>query len=64
MQQSFLTERELSQVLKCSVAALRTWRRKNGLPFIKLGRLVRYELRAVLAWFESQKPSVAKEMSS
>lgn len=38
-----LTERETSELLKCTVAALRRWRReRRGPRFVKLGRLIRY----------------------
>jgi len=63
MDAAILTERELSEVLKCSVAALRVWRRTKGLPCLKFGRLIRYELPTVLAWFESQSSSQKGAMS-
>ena len=45
-----LTEKELQQKLKCSGPAIRVWRRQ-GMPFIRLGRLVRFEFESVLNWF-------------
>jgi phage terminase Nu1 subunit (DNA packaging protein) len=52
-EQTFLTEKELAAVLRCSVPAVRIWR-KQGLPALHFGRLLRYRLADVLAWFESQ----------
>jgi excisionase family DNA binding protein len=49
--ETFLTERELSERLRCSVPAIRVWR-KQGMPTRRFGRLVRFELPAVLEWFE------------
>ena len=38
-----LTENQASEILNCTTAALRRWRReKRGPDFIKIGRLVRY----------------------
>jgi len=51
--QIFLTEKELAGVLRCSVPAVRLWR-KQGLPALHFGRLLRFRLPEVLAWFESQ----------
>jgi excisionase family DNA binding protein len=49
----FLTEKELAQALRCSVPAVRRWR-YDGMPVKRFGRLVRFELQAVLAWFEQR----------
>ena len=49
----FLTEKELATALRCSVPAVRRWR-YDGMPFKHFGRLVRFELQAVLAWFEQR----------
>lgn len=51
---SFLTERELAAKLRCSVAAVRVWR-TQGMPVRRFGRLVRFELAPVLAWFERRE---------
>jgi excisionase family DNA binding protein len=53
MTMEFLTEKELAKVLKSSVPAVRKWR-YDGMPFRHFGRLVRFELPAVLAWFEQR----------
>ena len=47
---SFLTEKELCEVIKVDKVFL--WKcRKNGMPFIRLGtKLVRYDLSEVLLW--------------
>jgi len=48
------TYQELSQEMKCSVGALRKWRRQ-GMPCLFFGRLVRFRLDDVLQWF-AEKP--------
>jgi excisionase family DNA binding protein len=50
----FDTEKELAELLRCSRPAIRLWR-KQGLPSRRFGRLVRFDRRAVLAWFESRE---------
>lgn len=49
---SVMTEKELCEFLKVDSVFL--WRcRKRGLPHIKLGsKMIRYDLDAVLLWFE------------
>jgi excisionase family DNA binding protein len=49
----FLTEKELAKALRCSVPAVRRWR-YDGMPVKRFGRLVRFELPTVLAWFEQR----------
>lgn len=52
--QIFLTEREVAARLKCSVPAMRVWRRQ-GMPALHFGRLVRFRLDDVLCWFEQRE---------
>ena len=44
---------ELAKELKVSVAAIRAWQRQ-GIPFIPVGRLRRYDLDAVLEWLRKR----------
>ncbi len=54
----FLTEREVAAQLRCSIPAIRAWRRK-GLPAHRFGRLVRFRLCEVLAWFAEHEETAA-----
>lgn len=48
-----LTDLELCEVLSLSRVTL--WRmRQMGMPCIHIGRMLRYNLDAVMAWLESQ----------
>jgi len=38
---------------------IRNWRNGLGLPFRKLGRLIRYDVDEVLAWFKARPAMVA-----
>lgn len=51
---ALLTETEVSQVLRVSLATLRKWRvDKRGPRFIKIGPLVRYQLEDLREWLSS-----------
>ena len=53
-----LTEIEVAQILKCTTAALRRWRREGRGPrFIRVGRLIRYRLADVEEFLESNASS-------
>ncbi|HYK89486.1 MAG TPA: helix-turn-helix domain-containing protein, partial [Acidobacteriota bacterium] len=48
-----LTEQKAAEVMKCTVAALRRWRReRRGPRFVKLGRLIRYNIADIEAYVE------------
>ena len=47
----YLTEREVAQLLSCSLSRLRQDRHKSrGLPYSKMGRSVRYSVADVSAY--------------
>jgi excisionase family DNA binding protein len=51
---ALLTETEVSNVLRVSLATLRKWRVDNRGPrFIKIGPLVRYQLEDLREWLSS-----------
>jgi excisionase family DNA binding protein len=54
MAKEFLTLEELSQLLKISRATIDRWR-KEGMPFIKMGRGVRFDQDAVMKWIKDNK---------
>jgi predicted DNA-binding transcriptional regulator AlpA len=48
-----LTEQKAAETLNCTIAALRRWRReRRGPRFVKLGRLIRYNLADIEAYVE------------
>lgn len=51
-----LTEKQVADLLDLSPGTLSVWRTtgRHGLPFIKVGRAVRYSRRAVEAWLEAR----------
>ena len=54
-EQVFLLDKEVAKMLACGVQSLRNKRSKSeGLPYVKIGRLVRYRLSSVLAFLEQR----------
>jgi hypothetical protein len=57
--EQLLDEREVSRLTGRSVASLRRDRRlKVGIPYIKIGALVRYDPRDILDYLEKNKCAV------
>jgi hypothetical protein len=53
---TFLTQREVSDLLRLSERTLEDWRLTcQGPPYLKLGRHVRYDLTDVVEWARGQK---------
>ena len=56
-----LTEQKAAEVLNCTIAALRRWRReRRGPRFVKLGRLIRYNLADIEAFVEQSTQAVVQ----
>lgn len=57
-----MTEKEAAARLGCSVAAIRKWRYQKRLPYVKVGRLVRFRPvdleQLILASFKAARPSL------
>ena len=57
-----MTEDETSEILKCTVAALRRWRReRRGPRFVKLGRLIRYRQSDIEDFVDRSTQNVIQE---
>ena len=55
-QRKLITETELAEIIHRSVQTLRNDRhRHRGLPYIRLGRSVRYDLRDVEAYIDEYR---------
>jgi excisionase family DNA binding protein len=54
MDKEFLTVDEMCKWLKVTRKTLERWREK-GLPFVKIGRSVRFEKEAVIKWIDNNK---------
>ena len=56
---SIITEKELIEILKVSRITIYE-RRKKGLPFLKMGKVIRYDLEKVLSWMADNAKEVIK----
>ena len=54
MAKQYLTMKELLEQLKLSRATIDAWR-KEGLPYTKMGRSLRFDEDAVMDWIEQNK---------
>jgi excisionase family DNA binding protein len=59
-----ITTEECATLLRCShkTLALDRVRRRWRVPFVKVGRCVRYDRAAVLAWLAHRNPTMAVEV--
>jgi excisionase family DNA binding protein len=58
---NYLTEKELMQSLKVSRSTLVRWR-KEGMPFEKIGKLIRYNEEKIMDWLEGKGVLVSVEI--
>ena len=58
-----LSEQEMAEYFEVSRHMLRTMR-KEGLPYFKIGRFIRYRVGAVMQWLEQQPNTSNKEKAS
>ena len=55
-QTKLMTPQEVADFIGVSVETLNVWRatRRYNLPYVKVGRLVRYKMRDILAFLEER----------
>lgn len=51
---SLLTAEEAATYLKISVSAVRHWTSSGYIPHVRIGRNVRYNIRAIEKWIEKR----------
>ena len=55
-QKKYLTEKQVAEITSRALSTLRNDRFLNrGMPYIKIGKSVRYNLQAVINYIESRK---------
>ncbi len=57
---NYLTIEEVAEMLKVARSTVYKFK-EMGLPFIKLGKVIRFELNDVVSWVEQQKICLQKE---
>ena len=56
-----LSPQELSDVLSISIETVYAWTSQKRIPYIKMGRLVRFNMDEVNKWLERQKVEAREE---
>jgi len=54
-EESFLTVNDVSEYLKIKASTLYQWVASGGIPFFRLGRLIRFRKEEIDVWLESQR---------
>ena len=54
-----LTEQELADRWRMSIRSIRRMRNAGDLPYVRIGRLVRFDPNDIAEWLERQKGSAA-----
>jgi hypothetical protein len=60
---TYLTQKNLSHYLQVSLSSLRRWRLAEGLPYLTIGKSIRYELEAVEQWVADRKSESASNVT-
>ncbi len=56
-----LSPQELSATLNISIETVYAWTSQKRIPYIKMGRLVRFNVDEVNKWLERQRVKVSEE---
>jgi excisionase family DNA binding protein len=54
-----LTKRELAKFLSISPKTIDRWVSEREIPFLRIGRLVRFEYDEIVAWLDGRRIAVA-----
>ena len=55
MEKRFITIKELAAYLSMSENTIRDWIKEGRIPFSKLGRSVRFDLRRIESWLKKKE---------
>ena len=55
MAEEFMTRKELAELLKTTVRTIERFYTEEGMPYIKFGRMIRFEKKEVLDWIRKHK---------
>lgn len=63
--QNYGNEREAAEYIHVSTKTLQSWRAKGqGPPYVKLGRLVRYDFGVLRSWAEARTRQSTSEQAA
>ena len=60
MEKRYLTVKELSEYLGIPRHTIYCWISMRKIPFVKMGRLVRFDIEAIQKWVQQRKVEVHK----
>lgn len=55
---NLLTTKEIADKLKVAEITIHKWRAENGMPFLRIGRSVRFDEQKVIEWINSNQKKV------
>ena len=53
--EKLLSQKEMAEILGLSVRALENFRKDKGLPFYKIGHLIKYRMSEVEKWLKERQ---------
>jgi len=53
-----INDKEVAGMLGIGLSTLQRWKAKRVIPFIKIGKTVKYSPSEIMAWLENQKVAV------
>jgi excisionase family DNA binding protein len=56
----YLSPKELSEYLGISIQTIYEWTSQRRIPFVKLSRLVKFDITAIDDWMKSQREEPCK----
>ena len=56
-----LNKKQMGEVLQCSVRQIDYLREKAGLPFVKMGGVIRFDLDSVKQWIKSNEQQTERK---
>ena len=60
MTSQLMTQKQLAEYLQVSARVIRKHSKIQGFPVVRIGRAVRYDPEAVLAWYATNPPQEIK----
>ncbi|MFC1482787.1 helix-turn-helix domain-containing protein [Candidatus Margulisiibacteriota bacterium] len=58
-----LTIKDVASILKVKPETISWWTRSRKIPFVKIGRYIRYLEKDILFWIESKKANINENIS-
>ena len=60
MEKKLVSVKELSEITGLSCSTIYTWVSQRRIPFVKVGRLTKFELEKIEKWLETNRHEVSE----